>query len=1152
MFWRFACRSQSPIAGVRLRLQRFGAGSPPAVIPRVVVITASCLLSLSLPVHAQEGRVAAKEALKQAQWAAQKHHLSGDRSALRRRVAILMSRIDPQAAVDLCRGISGASDAIRARGAVSAAIAPQDPVQAQDFILAAAKLLRDLTDDNQRSQELAFLSISVAAFDPKDAFRTAREIKDAEVFEYAWGEIARLAPLAALEDLAQNPPSSSERSRRLAAFLPRLAADDLLQALSLSDEITDSLAKSKVLAEISFSASSTDALAVALRIPDDLLRAQAIRCAAERLAATDPIAALGALYYTSADRDSALAGIARAAAVRDRWQAADLIAQIASARTRRDTLGLFLIDLAAEDAAAAAIFADSHAEVPTWALPALCSALVKTDSSSALNRARAITDSHNRDLALAEIAGALARQSPQLAEDLLLEIKRPHLRFSALRALVIAVAPNDVEKAAALTGLAADGRQAQVLLLHIARALAAYDIPGALRLAERCPPSPEKTDAVLDIAEIVAARDLKQALTIASSIMKKSTAGHVLTQRLMRRQPALARKCADEIIDPLRRAHAFCDIAEALLEGADGGSPILLSRPEIQRVVEPGGALGEGLSDTEEPGIEIISALPHQLKIRLPGVQPDFYSVHYQGPGAAFTWENLMPAADGTVVLKDDRHLKPEQRLRCPSRGTRSAPAFFDDFTKSNFSGKQRLPHGIPVSTFGGAGYLSSAPTWLHRDRHGNFWLYQDIRPWRIVAFDSDFNYRFTLVFPTRILALDSDPEANLYVLQEENFLSRFDRDGLPVAHWKLKEGRGRNEFIEASGLAVDPQGNYLYLADRKLGRVLRFDLQMQPAPFPFVPWGWIGREDLGYLEIGAYHPENKYRLDRPARLAVGPEGRLYVDCAYFIMRFDLTTGEQTPFGKSDVLGWGGTFTDSVYSVSAAANGHWQEHCLAGIDPQGNVYVSDTSHTGLRALRLQVFSPQGEFIAKYDHETQINDANGSPAYIVPPLALAFAGPQEKAGIWLAEAGGRVYECSDLISGGRFHLGPGTPGRQFDLTSASTRDFTMERQVGPIRRKVEGEIVTFAEGRRATRNCESERNTEIRSGQQSIWIPTRLGGPFRVTLSEEDREIPATDYLLEIETEPGPFGTHYDFFRITNKSGHTWKNIHFIAETLPGP
>ncbi|NIM05401.1 MAG: hypothetical protein GTO55_04785 [Armatimonadetes bacterium] len=56
----------------------------------------------------------------------------------------------------------------------------------------------------------------------------------------------------------------------------------------------------------------------------------------------------------------------------------------------------------------------------------------------------------------------------------------------------------------------------------------------------------------------------------------------------------------------------------------------------------------------------------------------------------------------------------------------------------------------------------------------------------------------------------------------------------------------------------------------------------------------------------------------------------------------------------------------------------------------------------------------------------------------------------------------------------------------------------------------------------------------------------------MTLSEEDREIPATDYLLEIETEPGPFGTHYDFFRITNKSGHTWKNIHFIAETLPGP
>ena len=1118
----------------------------------VIAAAVICLILLATTAAftQQDNRALAKQALDQALRATDKQILTGDRSALRRRIALLTSRLDPAAAAEICKGISVASDAIRARGEVSSALASADRAQAEALVTAAVSLLRDLAKESLRLSELSYLSIQLARFDPQNAFRSAREIKDPALLEYTWGKIARRAPRAALEDLKANPSSPPLRFHQIAALLPALAAEDLLTALSLSEEITDPLIKSQALAELSFSLPPGDALGVAQRIPDESLHSQAIFAAAQRLASTDPAAALAAIGEVSANRDSALAAVALAASTIDLEQALGLISQITSPHCRQDALGLLLIDLSARNLPAARELVNSHAEIPSWALPAFCAALAQSDTQAALEHARAITDSSNRTLALLEIARAAATSSSQIAEDLLLEVEEPAAGglLPALRALVLALALTDLEKATALTTLAADAGEVHFLLLDIARVIAPQDPARALRLIKPAPPSPEKSDAILDIAAFAALKDMKQGLSIASSVLSERSAGHALAARLISFQPSLAVACANEIKDPLQRAYAFCDIAEALLAESGGESPPLISRPEIQRVVEPGGL---SLVSSLPGQVEILSAQPHQLKVRLPAADPGLYTLRYQGPGASFIWENLQPAADGTVVLKDDRHLQPGQRLRCPSRGTVSDPAFFDDFTKANLSGKQRLPYGIPVSTFGGPGYLCSAPTWLHRDSRGNFWLYQDIRPWRITSFDSDFNYRFSLVFPTRIIALDSDAEANPYLLQEGNLLSRFDPDGRPLSHWKLKEGRGANEFIEASGLAIDPAGEYLYLADKKLGRVQRFTLQMRPAPFHFFPWGWIGREDLSYLELGAYRSENKYRLDRPGRLLVGPDKRLYVDCAYYLMRFDLNTGEQVPFRANEVLGWGATFTDSPHSISAAANGHWEEHRLAGLDPQGNIYISDTANAYLRNLRLQRFSPEGEFIAKFDVETKISDAEGSRAYIVPPLALPFAqaAPEGEAETWLAEGGGRIYEGPALASGGRFHLGPGAPGKQFDLTLAEASNFTVEKQNGWVSRKMEGEVLTYNPGRRDTRNCEAERNPEIPAGASSIWIPVRLGEPFRITLFEGTREISLLDYNLEIETQPGPFGTGLDFFRVTNKSGRIWKSLRFLAETL---
>jgi hypothetical protein len=369
----------------------------------LVGISLLLLLSGGPFARAQESRTLAGRALEHAQRASQKQPRSGDRSALERRIAILMSRLNPLAAADLCQGISVTSDAIRARVEAAAAIAPADPARAEDLMASAMGLLRDLRNDHQRASELSFLCIKLAAFDPKGAFRLAREISDPAALEYTWAEIARLAPRAAAEDLKANPPPASQQARRTAALVPFLMREDLFAGLSLSDEIADSFLKSAALAEASFSLPPADALAVAQRIPDDSLRVMAVRAAAERLALTDPSAALQAASLVSQDPEAARIGVALAMSSKDPRQAAGLIEQRTSPRRRQDAFGLFLIELASQEVAAACEFADSHPEIPHWALPSLCAALARTDLPAALSRARAIPDSHSRDLALAEI-----------------------------------------------------------------------------------------------------------------------------------------------------------------------------------------------------------------------------------------------------------------------------------------------------------------------------------------------------------------------------------------------------------------------------------------------------------------------------------------------------------------------------------------------------------------------------------------------------------------------------------------------------------------------------------------------------------------------------------------------------------------------------
>jgi len=549
-------------------------------------------------------------------------------------------------------------------------------------------------------------------------------------------------------------------------------------------------------------------------------------------------------------------------------------------------------------------------------------------------------------------------------------------------------------------------------------------------------------------------------------------------------------------------------------------------------------------------GLAVLSRSPSALTVRIPDAQPGtLYRVTYSDGKHAFVWENvLQPTGAASVKLTDDKLLRPQNRLRCESRVSRADPVVFDDRLKGPIVGRKRRQYGVPVSTFGGAGYLVPGVSDLQRDDHGNFWLYLDHAPYAVLKYNSQFAYQFALLTPDRVLAHDTDADGNLYLLHPGNWISKHSPLGENLAAWELPAGREPGEFVSASGMAIDRPAGLIYLADDALGRVQRFDLSLQLHPFPRTAWGWIGREDLAYTRPGRYDADTmSYQLDRPRQLRLDGNGHIVVSCEHYISKFSLTTGRQESFGSHPVLGWGGSFTDSVSSPSAALDSHWQRHWLAGVDNAGNVYVADRENDFVIDPRLQVFAPDGSISRVLDITHPIADESGNPVYITSVAGLAAS----RDAVWIVDAAGHIYQSpsqSGLRSGGRLFLGPGAAGRQFDLSAADESKFTVEAQAERVQHSAEGLVLGFIGDDNGTANCEREGRPQLDAGERSMWLPARLGEPFAVTLLDSDGNvIPPSAYSIETEETSGLFGTLYDYFRVTNRSGAAWRSVRFVAK-----
>jgi hypothetical protein len=195
-----------------------------------------------------------------------------------------------------------------------------------------------------------------------------------------------------------------------------------------------------------------------------------------------------------------------------------------------------------------------------------------------------------------------------------------------------------------------------------------------------------------------------------------------------------------------------------------------------------------------------------------------------------------------------------------------------------------------------------------------------------------------------------------------------------------------------------------------------------------------------------------------------------------------------------------------------------------------------------------VFGPDGVFVRRLNIESDLRDAEGRQVYVGAVKSMVC----DADAIYLVDAAGRVYRSPSpdgIVSGGRLYLGPGAAGRQFDLAQADAGKLAAEVQPARVKHRSQGRLLAYRGSRPGTGNCEREGVSALADGERTMWTPARIGEPFTVALFDADNSpIPTSNYAIEYEEKPGLFGSQYDFFRITNRSGRAWQGVTFVAES----
>ncbi|MEU1209436.1 hypothetical protein [Nocardia sp. NPDC005825] len=433
-----------------------------------------------------------------------------------------------------------------------------------------------------REQATALIKIAevVAATDPD---RAARLIGDAEsiaraIPEPTWRDfmLAMVAVVAAAIDVdcaeavVCTIADTAYRAQACAAVAGAVSVVDPDRAEAIGRAISRPEEKVVALVQIAKAVSATDpdraaqligdAESIARTVPDLHEQARALTAVIATVAASDPDRAeiLASVAADPGSREGQLVTLVGALAAADPYRAETLAHTITDTGKQAIALAKISAAVAATDPSRASqltarveTLARSHQSIAATVIPELAA----SDPARAETLAYTLTDTYQRDIALAKTSASVALTDPHHAAVLARAVSRASERVAALADVAAVVATTDpdharqiADQAETLAYTLANTHNQEISLPVIVKAVAPLDPDNAKALADIITGSFQRADALAALAAPVAAVDATRAEALAREISEPSRQVRALigiAQVVMATDPA----CADRLAD---------------------------------------------------------------------------------------------------------------------------------------------------------------------------------------------------------------------------------------------------------------------------------------------------------------------------------------------------------------------------------------------------------------------------------------------------------------------------------------------------------------------------------------------------------------------------------------------------------------------------
>ena len=509
------------------------------------------------------GVTASRQCLNQAAAAAQSIELEGDQSAARRTIACALAHLDPNAVLDLAGRIRRPSDAARALGAASSALAKTDPGRAKQAANTASRLLSRIVEPVRREQEQRLLLGEIAVLG-NDAVTAGSELPTEEARAIVATALARSDPSAALALLRSWKTSTDVLDQPLATIADALSQSDPDQAVKVAAEIHSERQRNEALWRLAQVRPPAEGVGIAQRVTDPLVRSAILTGVARRAAPDDPGLAESAARQVSVASESALAEVSVGLALTDTERALGA-ARGLSDPARKWALGRIAVRLAgSKPEIAEGLLREAGASSELIRL--VVTRMAEANAGMAEQTARSLPAGESRDTAVAAVAGVVAASDPRRASDLLWEINDPAVRTRELERVAVQTASTDADAATSLIGLMPDAESGLRLRAKVAARIAPKDPTGALRLLATLPESDYRVEAALEAASaiLLAGGNVEGALKIADLGVQRDVALRWLLPTLATVQASSPINLSDSIGDAYLRAVALTDVAKRL------------------------------------------------------------------------------------------------------------------------------------------------------------------------------------------------------------------------------------------------------------------------------------------------------------------------------------------------------------------------------------------------------------------------------------------------------------------------------------------------------------------------------------------------------------------------------------------------------------